>query len=120
MKTILLAATMLASAMSAAAADYSLPAMPKKFQGVWAEAKGGSCPLFINANTASHCDPSGKLKLLKIEPGDEELNTVTVTWVSGLSKTRVVYKVIKDGNRKALVSVNADDPTVGIGLYWRN
>ena len=117
MKTLLatVAAAMLMS--TAATADYSLPAMPKKFQGTWIEAESPTCPLFINANTVSHCSPNGKLRLVSIEPGDEELNTVTITWLAPFP-IKVVYRLIKSGGRQALVSVNAESPT-SIGLFWK-
>jgi hypothetical protein len=117
MKTLLatVAAAMLIS--TAAMADYSLPSMPKKFQGTWTDAESPTCPLFINANTVSHCSPNGKLRLVSIEPGDEELNTVTVTWLAPFP-IKSVYRLIKSGGRQALVSVNAESPT-SIGLFWK-
>jgi hypothetical protein len=113
----LLYAVALTLTVSPATADYSLPAMPKKFQGTWTEAQDTTCPLFINANTVSHCSPNGKLKLVSIQPGDEELNTVTVTWLAPFP-IKVIYRLIKSGGRPALVSVNAESPT-SIQLFWK-
>lgn len=119
-RTILCIATVAMFATPApAASDFSLPTMPKKFQGVWFDAEdGNTCPLFINANSVSHCNRSDPLKLVKIEPGDEELNTVIVTWRSPHPVSKV-YKLVKSGGRQGLIDVNAESPAVGIGLYWK-
>jgi hypothetical protein len=100
-----------------AMADYSLPSMPKKFQGTWIDAESSTCPLFITANTVSHCSPNGKLKLISIQPGDKELNTVNVTWLAPFP-IKAVYRLINSGGRWALVSVNPESPT-SIGLFWK-
>ena len=113
----LLYAVALTLTVSPATAEYSEPAMPKKFQGTWIEAQDTTCPLFINANTVSHCTPHDKLKLVSIMPGNEEFSAVIVTWLAPFP-VKVIYRLIKSGGRQALVSVNAESPT-SIQLFWK-
>ena len=74
-----------------AMADYTLLAVPKKFQGAWICAECGD-PTTIGTNTVSFGGPSDRLKMICIVPGDEELNTVTVKWTPNPG-ARVVEKV---------------------------
>jgi hypothetical protein len=57
---------------------------------------GGGAPTTIGTNTVSFGGPSDKLKLISIEPGDEELNTVIVKWLPnpGASVTAKVWILI--------------------------
>jgi hypothetical protein len=118
MTKLLATAAMLAALCTPALADYSLPSIPKKFQGVWLEANAKDCPTFITANTVSFCNPNNKLKLVSVVPHDEELNTVVVTWLAP-APIKMVYKLINSGGRQALVTVNAEYPALGIELFWK-
>ena len=95
-----------------AMADYTLPAVPKKFQGAWICA-GGGAPTTIGTNTVSFGGPSDKLKLISIEPGDEELNTVIVKWLPnpGASVTAKVWILIKLNGQQFLMDINYESPT---------
>jgi hypothetical protein len=54
-----------------------------------------------------------RLKLISIEPGDEELNRVVVKWSTnpGVNVIATVWHVIKVNGRQALISVNEEAPT---------
>jgi hypothetical protein len=93
-----------------AMADYKLPAVPKKFQGAWV-CSGG--PLTIGANTVSHGGPKDSLKLISIEPGDEELDTVIVKWSTnpGVNVIAMVWKLVKLNGQQALMDINYESPT---------
>jgi hypothetical protein len=116
-KMLLTAAILTLGITSAMAEGYST--MPKKFQGVWADAIDsdmGPCPLFIDAKTVSHCNRDYPQKLIKIEAGDENLNSVIVTWPFGQGRTTIVYRLIKSNGRQGLIS---SDSSSDLHLYWR-
>jgi hypothetical protein len=96
MKKLMYACMAIIALGNIAMAEYTLPAVPKKFQGAWICAEGGA-PMTIGTNTVSFVGPSDKPKLISIEPGDEELNTVIVKWLPnpGARVTAAVWKLIK-------------------------
>jgi hypothetical protein len=100
-----------------AMADYTLPAVPKKFQAAWICAEGGA-PTTISTNTVSFGGPSDKLKLISIEPGDEELNTVIVKWSTnpGVNVIAKIWKLIKLNGQQFLMDVNYESPTFSNAL----
>ena len=109
-KLLMTAATLVALAIPATAfADYTLPAVPKNFQGVWICNVGST---IIGTDTVSYGSP---LKLISIVPGDEELNTITVKWVPPNSVRGVVvaavWKLIKLNGQQFLMEINEESPT---------
>ena len=89
-----------------------LPAVPKKFQGTWIDVDGGGS-MTIGANTVSSGGPSDKLKLIRIEPADEDLNRLVVKWSTnpGVNAIAAVWHLIKVNGRQALIDVNEEAPT---------
>ena len=114
MQRLLIAATALALVTATAMADYSLPAMPKAFQGTWADAEGG-LGITIGHNTVSFGEP---LRLLSIKPCDEELRCVNIKWAAGKSTTEMYFRLIKIDKRQAVISVNAQAPSFS-SLYLK-
>lgn len=112
MKRLILALAF-ATATTAAMADYPLPAIPKSFQGAWANVEGGS--MVVGRNTVSYGDP---LRLLSIRPCSEELTCVDITWSAGMSKSEIYFRLIKVNGRQALITVNADQPSQS-SLYFK-
>jgi hypothetical protein len=108
-KRLFLISAALLALTSAANADYTLPAVPKKFQGAWICAIG---PTTIGTNTVSFGGPSDKLKLISIVPGDEELNTVIVKWTNPGTPgvIAMVWKLIKLNGQQFLMDMNAESP----------
>jgi hypothetical protein len=108
-KILILAAALLAST-SMAFADYTLPSMPKKFQGTWTCAVG---PTTIGANSVSFGSGYNNLKLFSIVPGDEELNTVIVKWLPnpGALVVASVWKLVKFNGRQFLMDINEESPS---------
>ena len=68
MKNLMYACMAIIALGNSAMAGFTLPAVPKKFQGAWVCVVG---PLTIGASTVSHGGPKDSLKLISIEPGDE-------------------------------------------------
>jgi hypothetical protein len=107
MTKLLLTTAVLALLGSAAHADYTLPAVPKKFQGTWVCNSG---PQTIGANTVNFGGPNDKLKLISIVPGDEELNTIVVKW-STPGVIEMVWKLVKLNGKQFLMDINAESST---------
>jgi hypothetical protein len=115
MKKLMYACMAIIALGNIAMADYTLPAVPKKFQGAWICVTAGGAPTpptTIGTNTVSFGGPSDKLKLISIEPGDEELNTVIVKWLPnpGASVTEV-WILIKLNGQQFLMEINYESPT---------
>jgi hypothetical protein len=110
MKKLMYACMAITALGNIAIADYTLPAVPKKFQGVWVCIDG---PLTIGANTVSYGGPKDSLKLISIEPGDEELNTVIVKWSTnpGVNVIAMVWKLVKLNGQPVLMDINYESPT---------
>jgi hypothetical protein len=112
MKKLMYACMAIIALGNIAMADLVLPAVPKKFQGTWTDVYGGGS-MTIDANTVSFGGFSDKLKLISIEPGDEERNRVIVKWSTnpGVNVTATVWHLIRVNGREVLFDVNEQSPS---------
>ena len=110
MKRLIYACMAVTALGNIAIADYTLAAVPKKFQGVWVCIGG---PLAIGATTVSFGDPKDSIKLISIEPGDEELNTLVVKWSTnpGVNVIAKVWRLVKLSGQPVLMDINYESPT---------
>ena len=112
MKKLIYACMAIIALGNIAMADFTLPAVPKQFQGTWTDVDGGGS-MTIGANTVSFGGSSDKLKLISIEPGDEELNRVIVKFSTNprVNVTATVWHLIKVNGREILIDANEQSPT---------